>query len=86
MCSLCESDENLKEALNEKGEQIVLCEACRTCEGCDNEVDEDTIKSKIKSTNSKIFKLRIKRLNNYLTNKVKSMTFLESKKRPNDHQ
>jgi hypothetical protein len=41
MCSVCESDENLKEGVNEKGETISLCDACRTCEGCDQEVDEE---------------------------------------------
>lgn len=49
MCSLCESEETLKEALNEKGDSISLCEGCRRCKHCqdiieDEEIDENNWK------------------------------------------
>ena len=40
MCTLCESDEQLKEAFNEKGEQIFLCEDCCRCEECTEILEE----------------------------------------------
>ncbi len=40
MCSLCQSDENLKDARNETNEHIQLCDVCRSCEECHEVLEE----------------------------------------------
>jgi hypothetical protein len=40
LCSLCGSDEHCKEGLNEENKPILLCENCRCCEDCNDEIED----------------------------------------------
>lgn len=40
MCSICSSEETLKDALDANTKKIKLCESCRICEECNEEVED----------------------------------------------